>query len=72
MPNPSKYPCCCGLSATFPTCDGTKTIAKTNAPGKLVQCGAPRLAAAPGGRPAGRLDGEISASTPLAIDALIA
>lgn len=72
MSNQSKYLCSCGLSGTFPICDGTSTIPKTNAPGKLYQCGAPRPAAVPSEQSATFLDGEVSVSMPLAIDALTA
>lgn len=69
MSNPSKYPCGCGLSRTFPICDGTQKIAKTNAPGKLYQCGAPGAASVPNERSATFLDAEVSVSMRLAIDA---
>ena len=46
-PTPSEVrPMCgCGLSRTFPFCDGSQTISKSNRAGTLVKCGA---TAAPG------------------------
>lgn len=38
----SKVICGCGLSRTFPFCDGTQMIARTHLRGKLVSCGAAR------------------------------
>jgi CDGSH-type Zn-finger protein len=41
--------CACGLSGTFPFCDSSQMIAKTNLNGQLVKCGAanrPELPAA--------------------------
>jgi len=43
-----KFFCCCGLSATFPMCDGSQMIARTHALGKLVSCGAPKPSGPPG------------------------
>lgn len=31
--------CGCGLSRTFPLCDGSQKIAKTHMAGKLMSCG---------------------------------
>jgi CDGSH-type Zn-finger protein len=31
--------CGCGLSRTFPFCDGSQKIAKTHVAGKLMSCG---------------------------------
>ena len=31
--------CGCGLSRTFPFCDGSQKIARTHVPGKLMSCG---------------------------------
>lgn len=31
--------CGCGLSRTFPFCDGSQKIAKTHMAGKLMSCG---------------------------------
>ena len=36
----SKVICGCGLSRTFPFCDGTQMIARTHLRGELVSCGA--------------------------------
>jgi len=43
-PSPSETRpfCSCGLSRTFPFCDGTQMIAKTHRLGDLVPCGAPK------------------------------
>lgn len=35
----SKTMCACGLSHTFPFCDGSQAIAKTHVKGNLVNCG---------------------------------
>jgi CDGSH-type Zn-finger protein len=32
--------CCCGLSRTFPICDGSQKIAKTQRAERLFNCGA--------------------------------
>ena len=32
--------CCCGLSRTFPICDGSQRIAKTQKAERLFNCGA--------------------------------
>jgi CDGSH-type Zn-finger protein len=51
--NETKYLCGCGLSRTFPFCDGSQVIAKTQRLGVLVSCGASARSA-----PAGQVDGE--------------
>jgi len=38
-PSETRLPCGCGLSRTFPFCDGTQMIADTNEPKRLVRCG---------------------------------
>lgn len=34
-----RRPCGCGLSHTFPHCDGSQLISKSRDPAKLVSCG---------------------------------
>ena len=36
--------CCCGMSRTFPICDGSQRIAKTQKAQTLFSCGAPASA----------------------------
>jgi CDGSH-type Zn-finger protein len=36
--------CCCGLSRTFPICDGSQRIARTQKAEKLFSCGAAAFA----------------------------
>jgi CDGSH-type Zn-finger protein len=40
-PSETRPFCGCGLSRTFPFCDGKHTITKTHVAGKLSSCGAP-------------------------------
>lgn len=54
--DPPKYLCGCGLSRTFPACDGSQVIAKTHKAGMLVRCGAPGQSAG-----ARQVDGEDAA-----------
>jgi CDGSH-type Zn-finger protein len=39
----TKVFCACGLSRTFPFCDGSQKIAKTHMPGTLMSCGPAKL-----------------------------
>jgi len=39
-PSETRPFCGCGLSRTFPFCDGNQMIAKTHVAGKLSSCGA--------------------------------
>ena len=39
-PSEARPMCGCGLSRTFPFCDGTQMISKSNHAGALVSCGA--------------------------------
>jgi CDGSH-type Zn-finger protein len=39
-PSETRPFCACGLSRTFPFCDGNHKIAKTRLAGKLSSCGA--------------------------------
>ena len=55
--NEPKYLCGCGLSRTFPICDGSQAIAKTHKAGMLVRCGAPQQSIG-----ARQVDGEDAAS----------
>jgi hypothetical protein len=72
MAHTGKYICGCGLSSTFPICDGAHAVAKSRS-GVPTRCGPAFTAQAPAaGLPKLSEREPVCASSPREVDALIA